>query len=74
MAWMGMLADPGRFKNDLMDSQYKYSYGILHHWPVTAQGCSLLPKDARGDVATATNCDHEIWIELVEDTWGRGLT
>ena len=40
----------------------------------SSKDSEYIPQNARGDVASAANGDHEVGLELIEDLLGRLLT
>jgi hypothetical protein len=65
MAWMGMFGLPGFFRKDLC--------GIRLAALTTAHEAEDEPEYAGGNVTSATDGDHEIRLEFMEDAVGRLL-
>lgn len=61
MACIGMFGLPGRLRKDLKDFRYQH--------PLCSRSVSgpAVPENSGRNVATTTNCNHEIWLEVFEN-------
>ena len=62
MAWMGILGAPGCFRKDLKCQ-------VSDHVQVVRE----VPKNSSRHISTSSDCDHEIWLEVIEDPGCRHL-
>ena len=61
MAWMGMFGEPGRLRKDLEHFVgFRFSFRAVLLW-------LGLPKNAGRHVASATDGDHQIRLEVIEN-------